>query len=250
MLERVLRSPHLRWAAPLTAVAVAAGFGWWGGWPRALMVLALIALLMVVGLFWSSVHGLAGESPLTLEEALTLGAPSAEEEQKRALLRALNDLKYERSVGKISEEDYAELSQRYREQAKRLMQQLEGDQEPARNRAEQLLQRRLVKAGLLPETKKRKRAKPIAAPKPAELADAQDVDAQDVEEEAAKTAPSVDEADSAADAAPTNGQARDSVPEHRRCPGCDKKNDLDARFCKHCGESLAVNAEAVTEETS
>jgi hypothetical protein len=138
MLERLLRSPHLRWAAPLIAVAAAAGFGFWGGWPPALMVLALIALLLVIGLFWSSVQGLAGESPLTLEEALTLGAPSAEEEQKRALLRALNDLKYERSVGKISEEDYAELSQRYREQAKQLMQLLEGEQEPARKRAEQL----------------------------------------------------------------------------------------------------------------
>src|SRR5688500_18116149 len=157
MLERVLRSPHLRWAVPLVAVAVASGFGFWGGWPPALMVLALIALLMVIGLFWSSVQGLAGESPLTREEALTLGAPSDEEEQKRALLRALNDLKYERSVGKISEDDYAELSQRYREQAKQLMQQLEGEHEPARKRAEQLLQRRLVKAGLLPDPKKRKK---------------------------------------------------------------------------------------------
>jgi hypothetical protein len=118
---------------PLTAVTVAAGFGFWGGWPPALMVLALIALLLVIALFWSSVQGLGGESPLTLEEALTLGASLRRGRTEAALLRALNDLKYERSVGKISEEDYAELSHRYREQAKQLMQKLEGEQEPARN---------------------------------------------------------------------------------------------------------------------
>jgi hypothetical protein len=241
MLERVLRSPHLRWVAPLFAVAVASGFGFWGGWPPALMVLALIALLLVIGLFWSSVQGLAGESPLTLEEALTLGAPSAEEEQKRALLRALNDLKYERSVGKISEDDYAELSQRYREQAKRLMQQLEGEHEPARKRAEQLLQRRLVKAGLLPDTKKKKKAKAAIEPAPPEPSAA-------AEPETAEAG--ADDDDSANEAARPNGQSRDLVAQQRRCPGCDKKNDLDARYCKHCGISMAEETEALTEETS
>jgi hypothetical protein len=245
MLERVLRSPHLRWAVPLFAVAVASGFGFWGGWPPALMVLALIALLLVIGLFWSSVQGLAGESPLTLEEALTLGAPSAEEEQKRALLRALNDLKYERSVGKISEEDYAELSQRYREQAKRLMQQLEGEHEPARKRAEQLLQRRLVKAGLLPETKKRKKTKPAVVEAPPEPAAVAEPETDEADEATAN-----DGVESANEEADANGQSSDPLAKHRRCPGCDKQNDLDARFCKHCGTSMIDEAEALTEETS
>jgi hypothetical protein len=246
MLERVLRSPHLRWAAPLTAVAVAAGFGFWGGWPPALMVLALIALLLVIGLFWSSVQGLAGESPLTLEEALTLGAPSAEEEQKRALLRALNDLKYERSVGKISEEDYSELSQRYREQAKRLMQQLEGEQEPARKRAEQVLQRRLAKAGLVTETKKRKksRAQPEAIAAAALETDAPRASTN------GDAGPSDAETDSSPESAATNGNSDSAIAQHRRCPACDMKNDLDARFCKHCGKSLAEESEPVKEETS
>jgi hypothetical protein len=247
MLERVLRSPHLRWAAPLTAVAVAAGFGFWGGWPPALMVLALVALLLVIGLFWSSVQGLAGESPLTLEEALTLGAPSAEEEQKRALLRALNDLKYERSVGKISEDDYAELSQRYREQAKRLMQQLEGEQEPARKRAEQLLQRRLAKAGLATETKKRKKSKDKP---PDAIAAALEADAPSGSTNGDAGASDAPETDSSPEAAATNGDSDSAIAQHRRCPGCDKTNDLDARFCKHCGKSLAEESEPVKEETS
>lgn len=245
MLERVLRSPHLRWAAPLFAVALASGFGFWGGWPPALMVLALIVLLLVIGLFWSSVQGLAGESPLTLEEALTLGAPSAEEEQKRALLRALNDLKYERSVGKISEDDYTELSQRYREQAKRLIQQLEGEHEPARKRAEQLLQRRLVKAGLLPDPKKRKKVNPAAVETPQETAGA-----AEMETDAAADAAATEDDESANEGPEANGKSSDLVAQQRRCPGCDKKNDLDARFCKHCGTSMIDEAEAVNEETS
>jgi hypothetical protein len=245
MLERVLRSPHLRWAVPLFAVAVASGFGFWGGWPPALMVLALIALLLVIALFWSSVQGLAGESPLTLEEALTLGAPSAEEEQKRALLRALNDLKYERSVGKISEEDYTELSHRYREQAKQLMQRLEGEHEPARKRAEQLLQRRLVKAGLLPDPRKRKKVKPAAVETPPEPAPAAELETDEADEAAAS-----EDDESPNEGAEANGKSSELVAQNRRCPGCDQKNDLDARFCKHCGASMIDEAEAAAEETS
>ncbi len=251
MLERVLRSPHLRWAVPLTAVTVAAGFGFWGGWPPALMVLALIALLLVIALFWSSVQGLGGESPLTLEEALTLGAPSAEEEQKRALLRALNDLKYERSVGKISEEDYAELSHRYREQAKELMQKLEGEQEPARKRAEQLLQRRLAKAGLSPDAKKRKKSKAHDRAQSIELIAPleREADAESATVQGDTGSTDAPEADSAPDAT-TNGKSANTTTQHRHCSGCDMKNDLDARFCKHCGKSLAAELEPMKEETS
>ena len=190
-------------------------------------------------------QGLAGESPLTLEEALTLGAPSAEEEQKRVLLRALNDLKYERSVGKISEDDYAELSQRYREQAKQLMQQLEGEHEPARKRAEQLLQRRLVKAGLLPDPKKRKKAKAATVDAPPEPAAAAEPETDEADEAAA-----TEDDESAIEAPEPNGKSSDPVAQQRRCPGCDTKNDFDARFCKQCGTSMIDEAEAVTEETS
>ena len=153
------------------------------------------------------------------------------------LLRALNDLKYERSVGKISEDDYAELSQRYREQAKRLMQQLEGEQEPARKRAEQLLQRRLVKAGLLPETKKRKKAKAAAEEAASTATGLADEKAE------AKVADRAD-AESAPEATKTNGKSSGARRrKQRRCPGCESTNDLDARFCKHCGKSLADEGE-------
>jgi hypothetical protein len=38
-------------------------------------------LLLVIGLVWSSVLSLTGEAELTLEEALDMAAPRAEEEQ-------------------------------------------------------------------------------------------------------------------------------------------------------------------------
>ena len=99
----------------------------------------------VIAFSGSSVQSLSGDSPLTLDEALTLGQPSVEEEQKRAVLRALKDLDYERSVGKISDQDYHELSARYREEAKRLIERVDESLTPARERAEKLLAERVAK---------------------------------------------------------------------------------------------------------
>jgi hypothetical protein len=126
----------------VTALAVGVSFGV----ELSMLVIAGGALAGVIALLWASVQSLTGESPLTLEEAMTLGAPSAEEEQKRAVLRALKDLDFERGVGKISEEDYVELSARYRAEAKRLMQILDEGAQPERERAEKALRERIVKS--------------------------------------------------------------------------------------------------------
>src|SRR6185295_17045835 len=125
----------------LTALVVGAT----AGLGPALLVLAAGMLIGVVLLLWSSVGRLTGESPLTLEEAIGLGAPSPEEERKRSILRALKDLDYERSVGKISEEDFAELSARYRAEAKALLKLIEAESEPFRKSAEDRLAARLRK---------------------------------------------------------------------------------------------------------
>jgi hypothetical protein len=109
-----------------------------------LLVLAGCALLGVIALLWASVQSLTGQSPLTLDEALTLAAPSAEEEQKRAVLRALKDIEYELSVGKISPQDHAEFSARYRAEAMRLMQRLDESEKPAAAQIEALVEQRLA----------------------------------------------------------------------------------------------------------
>ena len=132
----------------LGAVLVA---GFVSGIELSFLVAAAGVLTGVITLMWSSVQSLTGGTSLGFEEALGMGAPSKVEEQKRAVLRALKDLDFERGVGKISPEDYAELSAKYRAEAKRLMQSLDEALEPARQRVEQQLKQRLERAGIEPE---------------------------------------------------------------------------------------------------
>jgi hypothetical protein len=131
--------------------AVVAGFVW--GVQIVLLVLAAGAITLVITLMWASVQALTGGSPLGFEEALGMGAPSKVEEEKRSVLRALKDLEYERGVGKISPEDYAELLAKYRAEAKRLIQSVDDALGPARQEVEKSLELRLARAGLSPEPK-------------------------------------------------------------------------------------------------
>jgi len=133
----------LRVTVPTVIAATTVATGILFGPPSAVLVLAGCALLSVIALFWSSVRTLVGETPLSGADAYALGAPKQEQERKQAMLRALKDLEYERSVGKISEEDFLVLNRRYREEAKRLLRFLADDAAPRRKRAEALLERRL-----------------------------------------------------------------------------------------------------------
>jgi hypothetical protein len=157
-MARSLISPSaVRVALPVLVIVVAALAGVLLGIEIAILVVAAAALVGVIALVWASVQSLTGESPLSLEEALGFAAPSAEEEQKRSVLRALKDLEYERGVGKISEEDYAELSERYRAEAKRLMRSLDESSLPEREKVEKLLAARLLETSK-PKAKPRTKA--------------------------------------------------------------------------------------------
>lgn len=122
-------------ALPLATVLAALGVASVYGVGTAILILAGGVLLGVVAIMWASVRTLSGDAPITLEEAIALGAPSAAEEQKRAVLQALKDLEYERSVGKIAETDYEELLHRYRAEAKRLLRAVDEDLAPLRAKA-------------------------------------------------------------------------------------------------------------------
>lgn len=145
MIDRLVQSALVRRLAPLLVVGLGAASGAVFGIELGFLVVAGGALAIVIVLLWFSVQSLTGESPLTFEEALSMGAPSAEEEQKRAVLRALKDLEYERSVGKISAEDYKIFAARYRAEAKRLIQAVDDSLDPARREVEALLRDRLSK---------------------------------------------------------------------------------------------------------
>jgi hypothetical protein len=152
-------SDNARWLYPLAVVAAAVLFGNIFGLGLGLLIIGGGVLFGSIWLIWSSLQGLGSDAPITLEEALSLGAPSAEEEQKRAVLRALKDLEYERAVGKISDEDYASLAEHYRSEAKRLLRAVDRDSGPGRERAERLLAERLAAAnGKAPAARKRSKA--------------------------------------------------------------------------------------------
>jgi hypothetical protein len=209
------RSPQIRlirWIAPLTTLIVAIVLGTLYGVQLVVLTLAGSALLLVIALLWSSVQALAGESELSFEEAFSMGSRSAEEEQKRAVLRALKDLEYERSVGKISEEDYNEYSARYRAEAKRLIRDLDENLSEARKQVERELERRVSKL---------ERSGELDDASPEELAQPASVEATSSPENSPPIA------------------AKSRKKELRECSACHTPNELDARFCKSCGAGMA-----------
>jgi ribosomal protein L40E len=107
-------------------------------------VLAGGALVAAIAALWSSLRALFGERPMSADEAFAFAAPTGEDEQKRAVLRALQDLDYERNVGKISEEDYCRLRDRHRAEASRLLELEQQADEPLRRRVEQLVAEHLA----------------------------------------------------------------------------------------------------------
>ncbi len=211
----------LRVGVPILVVMLAVVAGAVRGTPLAVLVLAAGALTAVIGLFWQSVRTLVGETSLSGADAFALGTPHVEEERKRAVLRALKDLEFERSVGKISEEDYRELVAHYRLEAKRLLRTLDAAAQPRRDRVVGLVEARLRAAGLAGGLEE---ARTVAS-EPAPSAS---------EEEAAPA--TVD-----ADAPPPPSAAPFEAP--RACPACATVNDPDAAFCKKCAAPLRHAAE-------
>jgi hypothetical protein len=169
----------------------------------AILVLAGGVLLGIIAILWASVRTLAGDAPLTLEEAIALGAPKATEEQKRAVLQAIKDLEYERSVGKVSDADYEELLARYRTEAKRLLRAVDEDLAPLRAKANAYLKEQLGRPGEPSAGEVRPPTEPSGAAPPVEAA--------------------------------TKGK--------HPCPSCQAENDADALFCKKCGGKLEATKE-------
>ncbi|MGH7295883.1 MAG: zinc-ribbon domain-containing protein [Polyangiaceae bacterium] len=138
---------------PLVAFVGAIGVGSVAGLGSALLVLASGALLGCIALLWASVRTLSGDAPLTsgLEGVVVenLGVDALVEE-KRRVLRALKDLEAEHAIGKIDDADYGVIVERYRQDAKELMRQIDLGVGPLRDEAERIareyLQRRRVPA--------------------------------------------------------------------------------------------------------
>jgi hypothetical protein len=190
---------YLKWGLPAATLIAAAVGGVLQGAAAVVLALAAGALVAVIAIFWASIRTLVGETALSGADAYALGAPRAEEEQKRAVLRALKDLEFERSVGKISDEDYQELVAKYRAEGKRLIRVLDEEAQPRRQKVEALVVERLARAGLVDETADKAKPEQPAKAKAAE----------------------------------------EPKPEKDTCASCGTKNDADAVFCKKCGARQA-----------
>lgn len=268
-LEMLLASDRAKAVGAAALLAGAIVIGLLAGLELAVLTLAGTALLFVIWLMWLSLQSLAGETPITLDEAMGLAAPSAEEERKRSVLRALKDLEYERSVGKISEQDYVELSTRYREEAKNLMRQLQEGNSQDRAQVERVVAERLAELGPPPgdasddEDEVEDHDEPgdgddEVGEEPGESTTDQSGEASDrtgTESASPASKPVAGAASVASDPTPKAPvhapalkaeatKASDARPTPtRRCAACSTRNELDAQFCKKCGARMAGEAQ-------
>lgn len=219
--ERI--TAYLRLGVPIGTLAGAAAAGFAQGPAAVVLVLAAGALVSVIAIFWASIRTLVGETPLSGADAYAYGAPRAEEEQKRAVLRALKDLEFERGVGKISEEDYKILYAKYRAEAKRLLRVLDEESQPERARVEALVAKRLRREGLSDDAGAKKSDGEAKA-----KSDDDQAEADEVEVEAKPKAEKKPEKKA-------EKKAGAEKAEKVACSSCGTKNDPDAVFCKKCG---------------
>jgi hypothetical protein len=198
---------------PVVTLVAAIGVGAWLSVGPAILVVAAGTLLGVIALIWASLRTLSGDAPLPegMEGIARRALVSSAGEQKRRVLRALKDLELEHSIGKIDDADFAQVSARYRDEAKALMREADIAIDPLREKAEALAMAHLVKRGLA------KGSSPVGAA-------ADDVDAPQGDEASPAKAP--------------------PAPARPECPKCSTSNEPDAVFCKKCGTSLTA-AEAI-----
>ena len=188
-------------AVAVVVLALAVVVGRLFGVGPAILVLAATALLVVVGFLFRAVQSAA--EPSDDDDAIAL-PPTLAEVQKRAALRALKELEFEKSVGNISAEDYEVIVGRYRDEAKRAMRAVDEERKGMRERAE-----KIAKKAIAAEVS----TEPAAAVKSLRAEPVEPV-------ESAKGAKSADET------------------AENLCPKCAVPNDDDARFCKGCGAVL------------
>ena len=259
-LEKKL-ADYARVGTPILTVAIALAVGFIQGPASAILVLAGGALIGVIAVFWASVRTLLGETSLSGADAYALAAPRAEEERKRAVLRALKELEFERSVGKISEADYAELVTRYRGEAKRLLRAIDEEAQPRHERAEALIAKRLRREGIGGAAATNDDDEPRRP-----VADTEDDDVNtDNDVNTDKLPVNRDHKGAGPGAKPTKGKKRKKPAEPtveatstapapeaatRTCAECSTKNDPDAVFCKKCGARQEAAAEAKTADTT
>ena len=155
---------------------------------------ALVLCLRSLHAMVSSLSSAGVETIVERDLVSTTADRRALREERRRLLRAINELSFDHAMGKLSDEDYRTVREGYELRAIEVIRALEA--EPALDpELEQELRRRSIGEAA---------SKGVDAP-----------------EEGA-------------------GQEPSSTGSTVACAACSGSNDVDARFCKHCGKELAA----------
>ncbi len=116
--------------------------------------------MLLGGLYamWSSFRAAFGASDVPdLQGSIEAMSRQQLLEQKQTLLQTLQDLRFDRDAGKISERDFERLDKQLRERAKDVLRLLDADVEPFRRKAAEMIKQRLDSD----DTPYRKTSKPI-----------------------------------------------------------------------------------------
>jgi hypothetical protein len=138
---------------------------------------------------------------------------AALEREKTLVLRSIKELEFDKAMGKVAEGDFDEMAARLRARAIGLMTQLDAGGSGYRELIERELQARLAPMGIR-----------MPPPQPPAVEPHPDAPAARVTSGRGNTR--------AASAAFETG---------RGCEVCQTVNDLDARFCKQCGQPLEAS---------
>jgi hypothetical protein len=130
----------LRWRFELAAGAALAAVGWLvvlfvNRWhltaPVVFLCLGWVAVILCGRFFWRAAVVAANEGvgPESEGFELSAGRVAELEREKRALLKAIKEVEFDRAMGKMSETDAAEITRVYRARAIDILKELEGQSE-------------------------------------------------------------------------------------------------------------------------
>lgn len=132
--------------------------------PLFFLVTAGAALVFALGSLWNSLRTAFGDRVrIDARDIRDLPEHAALQEEKKALLRGIKDLEYEREVGKIGSADFDRLNRAYRARVKQVMVELDHDVVPLMSEAERLLAAHTGGGASPKRPRKAKTAQPKAA---------------------------------------------------------------------------------------
>ena len=114
--------------------------------PWVFVVVAAAGMLVGLGSLWISLSlGLSEQALGDVRAQLTSDARRALLAEKEALLQELRDIAFEHDAGKLSDQDFQELNQKLRAQARHVLHELDEGAAAFRGEAEALIAGRLEK---------------------------------------------------------------------------------------------------------